>query len=124
MSGTRIESLYSINFTDHATGHVVGTGGTILKTTNGGGTGLNDGFVITKLLTTYPNPVKEKFSIKSSFLTGDIHLSIFNIRGQELIERKINSQNTQIDISTLPAGIYFVRLKNEQTVEVGKIIKE
>jgi len=30
----------------------------------------------------------------------------------------------QIDISNLPSGVYFVRLTNDNTVAVGKIIKD
>ena len=46
-----------------------------------------------------------------------------NISGREVFTRRITALKTRIDISTLPAGIYFVRLINERTVETGKFIK-
>jgi hypothetical protein len=47
-----------------------------------------------------------------------------NLNGQELISRLITEPKTIIDISTLPSGIYFVRVTGEKTVEVGKFIKQ
>jgi len=47
-----------------------------------------------------------------------------NVNGQQLITRHITEPKTVIDISSLPSGVYFVRLTGDKTVEVGKIIKE
>jgi hypothetical protein len=38
--------------------------------------------------------------------------------------RQITSPKTQIDISNLPNGVYFVRLTNDKTMEVGKFVKQ
>ncbi len=40
------------------------------------------------------------------------------------MERQLTDTETQIDISALPRGVYFVRLQNEKMVEVGKMVKE
>jgi hypothetical protein len=40
------------------------------------------------------------------------------------MERQLTDTETQIDINALPRGVYFVRLQNEKTVEVGKMVKE
>lgn len=72
----------------------------------------------------YPNPAKDKITISSSAKAGNAHLSIFNISGEKVIERQLIDNETQIDISTLPRGVYFVRLQNEKMVEVGKMVKE
>lgn len=116
-------ALNSVFFTDTETGWAVGGNGTILKTTNGGLVGLDNSDIITKELKLYPNPSKDKITIESS-LTGNRCLSIMNVNSQIVIGRRITNQKTQIDISDLPAGIYFVKLQNENTVDVVKIIKE
>jgi len=72
----------------------------------------------------YPNPAAEKITVELTSATLDGNLTIVNIEGQQLITRQINELRTQIDISTLPGGVYFVRLTNDKTVEVGKFVKE
>jgi hypothetical protein len=95
-----------------------------LKTTNGGGVGINDNSCFYKRLQTYPNPVNDKLTIETPGVTRNTFLSISNVNGQDLINRCITELKTQIDVSTLPAGVYSIRLKNENIIEVTKIIKE
>jgi hypothetical protein len=71
-----------------------------------------------------PNPSKDKITISSSAITGNTQLSIFNVNGEKVIEMQLTYTETQIDISTLPRGVYFVKLQNEKMVEVGKMVKE
>ena len=71
-----------------------------------------------------PNPSKDKITISSTLTTGNTQLSIFNISGEKVLERQLTENETQIDISALPRGVYFVRLQNEKMVEVGKMVKE
>jgi hypothetical protein len=72
----------------------------------------------------YPNPATDKITIKILGKPAQSGLSIVNIEGRQLITRHITEPKTQINISTLPSGVYFVRLTNERTVEVGKFIKK
>ncbi len=72
----------------------------------------------------YPNPATDKITIETFPTTIKSQLLITNLNGQEIITRQITELKTQIDISNLPAGIYFVRLTSDKTVEVGKIIKQ
>ena len=75
-------------------------------------------------LSLYPNPAIDKITIETSSMLTKTKLSISNLSGQELITRQITSPKTQLDISSLPSGIYFVRLKNDKTVAMGKFIKQ
>ena len=83
--------------------------------------GINDHNQTISTLNIYPNPATDKITIKTP-VKGSF--SIHNISGQELIIRQITEPKTQIDISSLPSGIYFVRLSGDRTVEVGKFIKQ
>jgi hypothetical protein len=71
-----------------------------------------------------PNPSNDKITISSSAITGITQLSIFNASGEKVIERQLTDTETQIDISALPRGVYFLRVKDEKMVEVEKIIKQ
>ena len=72
----------------------------------------------------YPNPATDKITVETLGTTGKSNLAIVNLEGQRLITRQITKPKTQIDISSLPSGVYFVRITNEKTLEVGKIIKQ
>jgi photosystem II stability/assembly factor-like uncharacterized protein len=116
--------LYSAWFQDSNSGFAVGEGGTILKTTNGGTTGINESRTVANSLIIFPNPAKNKITISSSAITGNTQLSIFNVNGEKVLERQLTNNETQIDISVLPRGVYFVRVQNEKMVEVRKMIKQ
>jgi len=40
------------------------------------------------------------------------------------MERQLIDPKTQLDISGLPQGVYFVRVQDEKMIEVEKIIKQ
>ena len=71
-----------------------------------------------------PNPSQEKVTISWPEITSITQLSIFTVSGKKVFERQLTDTETQIDISALPRGVYFVRLQNEKMVEVFKMIKE
>ena len=75
-------------------------------------------------LSIFPNPSTNKVTLSSSAINGNTQLSIFNVSGEKVIERQLTNTETQIDISALPRGVYFVRVQDEKRIEVGKIIKQ
>jgi hypothetical protein len=76
------------------------------------------------MVSLYPNPASEIITLEISGESIGSNLSIMSITGQELIACPIIEPKTQLDISTLPNGIYFVRLANDKSIKVGKIIKQ
>jgi hypothetical protein len=75
-------------------------------------------------ITIIPNPSNNKITISLPAITGNSNLSIFNVNGVIVIEKQLTDNETQIDISALPRGVYFVRVQNEKMVDVGKLVKE
>ena len=69
----------------------------------------------------YPNPATDIITIETPF-SGS--LFILNSNGQQLFTYQTTERRTQIDISPLPNGIFFVRLKGEKTEKTVKFIKE
>jgi hypothetical protein len=98
----------------------VGEYGTILKTTNGG-TGLTDLYSNPNHLKLYPNPTSTNITIET---TAKGHLCIPNLNGKELLHQEITPPSVTLDVSSLPTGVYFVRLTGEKSVQVGKFIKQ
>jgi hypothetical protein len=75
-------------------------------------------------LSLYPNPAKDKITIQIAEGQAPSQLSILNLNGEEVLARSLIKPKTQIDISNLSGGVYFVRLMNFKTVEVGKFVKQ
>jgi len=75
-------------------------------------------------ITIIPNPSIDKITFSSTSITGNTQLIIFDIRGEKVIKIQLTDTQTQIDISALPRGVYFVMVQNEEMVEIGKMVKE
>ncbi|MCB0442505.1 MAG: T9SS type A sorting domain-containing protein [Flavobacterium sp.] len=71
----------------------------------------------------YPNPVKDILTI--SYETSISKVYVVNLLGQELISKSINANESQLDLSTLSAGTYLVRITTEDNLEKTiKIVKQ
>jgi photosystem II stability/assembly factor-like uncharacterized protein len=112
--------LASIFFIDETTGYAVGDSGKIMKTINGG-VGIDNHNQTVSTLPIYPNPASTSITIENSTAGS---LSVLNLQGQQLLQQEISGPNTTVDVSSLPCGVYFVRLTGEKTVQVRKIIKQ
>ncbi|MEI7726663.1 MAG: T9SS type A sorting domain-containing protein, partial [Bacteroidota bacterium] len=75
-------------------------------------------------LTIYPNPASTIIITETPATYTQSLLSIMNVSGQVMIARQITEPNTQVDISNLSSGVYFVRLTGEMNVAMGKFIKK
>ncbi len=72
----------------------------------------------------YPNPANEILTIDSNFNGGkNILLTIFNLNGQQLLQRQITDPKTVIDIGTFPDGLYFVKIMDDNVVKIAKFLK-
>ncbi|MCL3782216.1 T9SS type A sorting domain-containing protein [Prolixibacteraceae bacterium JC049] len=65
----------------------------------------------------YPNPCSKIFSILSD--TPVILVELFNTDGNRIK----TTHNTQLDISELPTGVYFVKIQTEANTLIRKILK-
>ena len=74
-------------------------------------------------LSVYPNPAVETISLSSS----SPHLktaTVFNAVGQQVLSVAITNNHTQVDVSQLEAGIYFVKVELENgEVGIRKFVK-
>ncbi len=72
----------------------------------------------------YPNPANTKLTIEIPQTIRQTTIIICNINGQKLIKKQSTENKTEINISNLTNGVYFVKLITDKTVEVREIIKE
>ena len=81
----------------------------------------NESFAFSNL-NFYPNPVKNNLTISNTSTIETVEIS--SILGQKIIVKKINDLQTEIDLSQLLNGVYFVKVISEGKEKTVKIIKE
>jgi len=69
----------------------------------------------------YPNPAKDKLTIKSLQKST---IEILNIQGQIILQQQIQQGKIDINISGLAKGVYILRLSSNDKTEVTRIVKE
>ncbi len=77
-----------------------------------------------KKLKLFPNPANNQIGLSVSVKNGITRLSIFNVTGKRMLDKQLTETETQIDISALPQGVYFVRVQDEKMTEVTKLVKQ
>lgn len=75
-----------------------------------------------KNVVAYPNPVKDILNIS---LEQDITaVSLYNVLGQEIQKKFYGSKEITIDLSSLVAGTYFVKVTSDNAIKTLKVVKE
>lgn len=80
----------------------------------------------TDAVSIFPNPTTEKITVQFS-QAGSFNLSLklFNGVGKTILQKEVkhnNSSTFQLDLQTLPSGIYFLELSNKNQKWVEKIV--
>jgi hypothetical protein len=73
-------------------------------------------------LSYHPNPVKDVLTI-SSQRTID-RLTMYNLMGQQVMDVKSNALSTELDMSNLPSGAYFIRVSNGSSTQTLRVLKQ
>ncbi len=77
--------------------------------------------------TAYPNPAFDyvDIAISPELAEGQPTLSLFDLQGRKRLDVQLDSNATRLDLSSLPAGVYFVSLaQNGQLLQRTKLIKQ
>jgi hypothetical protein len=72
--------------------------------------------------TYYPNPVQHTLSISNTSNIDEIE--IFSVSGKTVLTKKINSDHSEIDLSNISTGFYFLKVKAEGQTKTIKIVKK
>ncbi len=78
-----------------------------------------------ELARVFPNPVNDRLFIASEEFHSELQVRIFNIAGQKISEKTVNTSagQTSLEMSHLPSGIYMVSLIAGEKQQTVKIIK-
>jgi hypothetical protein len=77
-------------------------------------------------LAIFPNPTTGKITLTISGINEKVNLSVVTIQGQEIYTDEFytmySGTSRQIDLSAYPKGIYFIKIANDKSVNVKKVV--
>ena len=72
----------------------------------------------------YPNPANDIITVENtSLLNKETIISIYNMQGQLMLQKDIQQAKTEINISELHSGMYYIKVKTKKGTIVKKLIK-
>jgi hypothetical protein len=78
---------------------------------------------IEETLFVYPNPSKGIFNISIEGVMGTIQIKVLDLRGKEYSNFELNgTTSTQLDLTDLSAGVYFISFSGKDFSQVKKIV--
>lgn len=122
--------LTHVYFYDEWHGFVFGNNGVIMETLTGGVVDVpeNPSRENKPFFTLSPNPVRNQLKIELTEETkGNLYLEIYDLNGEKVMTDKIQGtsfhNNYLYNVSSLPSGLYFVRIKSGNKVSSSKFVK-
>jgi uncharacterized repeat protein (TIGR03803 family) len=88
-------------------------------------TGINQLLANSNLFSIYPNPTSGQFTINLNSSQNNYTIEVYNVMGEKIYQSVNKSPLGDlgvINLSSQPAGIYFVYLKSQEEVDVGKVL--
>ena len=81
----------------------------------------NQDFDMTQF-TYYPNPVIDLLNI--TYSQDMTSVKVFNMIGQQLMSKQVNSNTIQVDMSSYANGAYFIQVTTENAMKTVRVIKK
>jgi len=72
--------------------------------------------------TYYPNPVQHTLSIRNTSNIDEVE--IISVSGKSVLTKKINTDHSEIDLSNVASGFYFLKVRAEGKIKTIKIVKK
>ncbi|MFH6962362.1 T9SS type A sorting domain-containing protein [Flavobacterium plurextorum] len=70
----------------------------------------------------YPNPITHLLNISNSATIDEVE--IIAVSGKSVFTKKINNTHSEIDLSNISSGFYFLKVKSERQTKTIKILKK
>ncbi|KQO34368.1 hypothetical protein ASF10_01205 [Flavobacterium sp. Leaf82] len=70
----------------------------------------------------YPNPVHHTLTIDNVAVIDEIE--IISVSGKSILNQKVNNTHSEIDLSNVSSGFYFLKVKSEGKTKTIKIVKK
>jgi len=72
----------------------------------------------------YPNPANYVVNIDfpENYHVFNTKIEIIDINGKTMLKSKLSSRSTQLDVKGLTSGLYIVKIQNDKTFIIRRII--
>lgn len=84
---------------------------------------IEEQFSSEQVILAYPNPVKDFLTIASKKEMHDADIHVFDVHSTEIYHARMNGSKTLLNLSSLPAGMYFIRISDINYSKAFKIHK-
>jgi hypothetical protein len=74
-------------------------------------------------LNVYPNPVVNSVRLRISDLTTGALVNVYNGQGTRVLTQALTSADQSVDFSTLPTGVYLLKVNNGSQVLTQRVVK-
>ena len=78
----------------------------------------------TTTISFFPNPTTDILNINFDMSIETATLNIVDVTGKSFIKKELTQNNNQIDLNSMPAGVYFINLEIEGKIYQNKLIKK
>ncbi|MEQ8907546.1 MAG: T9SS type A sorting domain-containing protein, partial [Vicingaceae bacterium] len=68
----------------------------------------------------YPNPAIDKLKVKQYGLIQALKYSLYDLQGRLVLQKRVSSHLSQLDVSSLKKAMYLLRVEDEK----GRLVKE
>ena len=77
-------------------------------------------------LSLYPNPASQQLFLRFDSVTNDFSgtLKMYTVLGQEVLSLVVESNELELDVSTMESGIYLIVLEEGGLVNTGVVVVE
>jgi len=113
-SGVAVNSFGNVYIADYGNNRI-----RILSITN---TGINYIRQDNSSIKAYPNPNNGNFTIQLQHIKQTIQIEFYNVMGEKIYQSVLTNLQNIINLSSQPQGMYFVYVKSDESVEVGKVL--
>ncbi|MGZ5242630.1 MAG: T9SS type A sorting domain-containing protein [Bacteroidia bacterium] len=77
-------------------------------------------------LSAYPNPVKNTLTVQLPVTAGTWQVMVTDVSGKVFLRKSLptGSENAQLNVESLPSGVYILQFTNIQHTAVSRFVKE
>ena len=72
----------------------------------------------------YPNPATDRLTITLSQLQSGATIQLYNSNGALVLSERLINPTKNLSVKNLPAGVYYMKVKNGRSILTKKIVKQ
>ncbi len=91
---------------------------------NGGSSVSANDYLLTNNTKVFPNPTRGLITLEMPWAQDEVRIDLYNVSGKLMRQVKTSQQILSLNISTLPPGMYFVKLSGMEGQAMKKIWKQ